>query len=62
VSRLAEPLPDTDPTQAESAAIINRAMEKLILRCPQQYLWGYHRYKQPRAGQPAARAGVRDEE
>jgi KDO2-lipid IV(A) lauroyltransferase len=25
-------------------------MEGLIRQCPQQYLWGYHRYKQPRAG------------
>ena len=33
---------------AQSATVINRAMEQLIMRCPQQYLWGYHRYKQPR--------------
>jgi KDO2-lipid IV(A) lauroyltransferase len=36
--------------QAESAAIINRAMERLIRQCPAQYLWGYHRYKTPRSG------------
>ena len=47
VSELAEPLPH-DPVAA--AAAINRAMEHLILQCPQQYLWGYHRYKQPRSG------------
>jgi Kdo2-lipid IVA lauroyltransferase/acyltransferase len=41
-----EVLPD-DPVEA--AAAINRAMEGLILQCPQQYLWGYNRYKQPRA-------------
>jgi len=40
---------------AESAALINRAMERLILQCPQQYLWAYNRYKAPRA-QPAAAA------
>ncbi|HJW11234.1 MAG TPA: lysophospholipid acyltransferase family protein, partial [Albitalea sp.] len=34
--------------QAESAAAINRAMERLILQRPQQYLWGYDRYKAPR--------------
>jgi KDO2-lipid IV(A) lauroyltransferase len=28
--------------------VINRAMQRLILQCPQQYLWGYARYKQPR--------------
>ena len=46
-----EPLNESLPTQAEagvqSAAIINRAMEQLIRLCPQQYLWGYHRYKAP---------------
>ena len=45
-----EPLPADPQAQAESAAVINRAMERLILQCPQQYLWGYHRYKQPREG------------
>ena len=49
VSALGETLPTIDATQAESAAVINRAMERLILQCPQQYLWGYNRYKQPRA-------------
>ncbi len=33
---------------AESAAVINQAIESLIRQCPQQYLWGYHRYKTPR--------------
>jgi KDO2-lipid IV(A) lauroyltransferase len=27
---------------------INQAMERLILTRPEQYLWGYARYKQPR--------------
>jgi len=31
----------------EDAARINRAMEQLILRCPEQYLWSYNRYKTP---------------
>jgi len=35
--------------QTECAAVINRAMEFLIRQCPEQYLWGYHRYKAPRA-------------
>ena len=47
LSRLAEPLPRDD--EAGQAAVINRAMETLIRQCPQQYLWGYNRYKQPRA-------------
>ena len=45
VSELGEPLP-ADP--AAAAAAVNRAMERLILQCPGQYLWGYHRYKSPR--------------
>jgi len=36
----------------QDAARINRAMEQLILRCPEQYLWSYNRYKVP-AGVPA---------
>jgi KDO2-lipid IV(A) lauroyltransferase len=47
VSKLSESLgPIDDP--AQSAAVINRAMEQLVMQCPQQYMWGYHRYKQPR--------------
>jgi Kdo2-lipid IVA lauroyltransferase/acyltransferase len=38
---------------AQAAAQINAAMEGLIRECPQQYLWGYARYKQPRADLPA---------
>jgi Kdo2-lipid IVA lauroyltransferase/acyltransferase len=44
---LAEPLPPQD--DEGQAAVINRAMEGLILQCPQQYLWGYNRYKGPRS-------------
>jgi Kdo2-lipid IVA lauroyltransferase/acyltransferase len=40
-----DPLP-ADPESA--AAAINRAMEGLIQQAPEQYLWGYARYKQPR--------------
>ncbi len=31
----------------EQASAINRAMERLIARCPAQYFWSYNRYKQP---------------
>ena len=52
LSRLAEPLPlqggDAQALQAAQAAVINRAMEALIRQCPQQYLWGYNRFKRPR--------------
>jgi KDO2-lipid IV(A) lauroyltransferase len=45
VQPLRAPLP-TDAAQAAGA--INQEMEALIRQCPQQYLWGYARYKQPR--------------
>lgn len=51
LSTLAEPLP-ADGVAAEEAAAVNRAMEALIRRCPQQYLWGYDRFKSPRALAP----------
>ncbi|MCH7343100.1 lysophospholipid acyltransferase family protein [Pelomonas sp. CA6] len=38
--------PETSPEEA--AARINAAMEALIRQSPQQYLWGYNRYKPPR--------------
>lgn len=38
---------DKDPTVA--AGQINQAMEQLIRQSPQQYLWGYARYKAPKA-------------
>ncbi len=31
-----------------AAAQVNAAMEALVRECPQQYLWGYARYKAPR--------------
>jgi KDO2-lipid IV(A) lauroyltransferase len=34
---------------AQSAAAVNRLMEEMIMQAPEQYLWGYNRYKQPRA-------------
>ena len=46
--RLAEPLP-RDPQAL--ATHINSAMETLIRRFPEQYLWSYNRYKVP-AGAP----------
>ena len=48
---LLAPLAD-DPLQA--AAQVNAEMQRLIRECPQQYLWGYARYKRPTRGTPAA--------
>ena len=44
-----EPLPAPLDAALEAAVgQINQAMEQVIRQCPQQYLWGYGRYKQPR--------------
>ncbi|HEU0229276.1 MAG TPA: lysophospholipid acyltransferase family protein [Burkholderiaceae bacterium] len=49
VVRLPEPLP-ADPDH--QAALVNQTMEALIRRMPDQYLWGYNRYKQPKGAPP----------
>lgn len=49
------PLPQALSDNALAAASqINAAMELLITKCPEQYLWGYARYKQPRHEQNTA--------
>ncbi|HZF81585.1 MAG TPA: lysophospholipid acyltransferase family protein [Rubrivivax sp.] len=49
------PVPIPEQAADEAAALaINRSMEAVILRKPSQYLWGYHRYKQPRQAEAAA--------
>lgn len=50
--RLPEPLPDTPEALA---AAINQAMETLIRRFPEQYLWSYNRYKEPGDAPPPPR-------
>lgn len=37
-----------NPDLNTAVAQLNQAMERLIRRCPTQYLWGYGRFKQPR--------------
>ncbi len=53
-----EPLPAPLSADMDQALLqINQAMEHLIRQCPEQYLWGYGRYKQPRGdAAPAAPA------
>ena len=49
-------MPPSEPvtgTLEARAAGINREMERLILQCPEQYLWGYNRYKRRRGTDPA---------
>ena len=51
----AEPVPQPLDADLETAVRqVNEAMEHVIRQCPGQYLWGYGRYKQPRADAPAA--------
>ena len=44
------PLPPAKPGESTTRRI-NRALEELVAQCPEQYLWGYNRYKIP-AGAP----------
>jgi len=39
-------------TLEERVGQINRELEQLILECPEQYLWGYNRYKVPAGAMP----------
>lgn len=45
VSAFDEAIPSSAASAENAAAVINRAMERLIRQCPQQYLWSYDRYK-----------------
>jgi Kdo2-lipid IVA lauroyltransferase/acyltransferase len=45
---LPAPAIPADASNEAAAALVNEAMEGLIRCAPGQYLWGYHRYKQPR--------------
>jgi Kdo2-lipid IVA lauroyltransferase/acyltransferase len=43
-----------------SALAINAAMEQLIMSCPEQYLWGYNRYKGPKSEMLTSRQTAKD--
>lgn len=49
------PLAPAQPGES-GARRINRAIEDAIRDCPEQYLWGYNRYKSPRGAPPRPRA------
>lgn len=42
-------LPRLPADEAAAARVLNAAQEKIIRRCPEQYLWSYNRYKRPTA-------------
>ena len=43
-------LNQTDISPEQAALLMNQAIEHMVLSRPDQYLWGYARDKQPRAG------------
>ena len=45
------PYPEAHP-QENPVRRLNRALEALVRECPEQYLWGYNRYKTPRGARP----------
>jgi KDO2-lipid IV(A) lauroyltransferase len=54
--KLEQPLPDDD---IAAATIINQEMEAMIAQMPEQYLWGYNRYKAPKNKKTQERAANR---
>ncbi len=46
------PLIDARPDES-AARRVNRALEEAVRACPEQYLWGYNRYKRPSDAPPA---------
>ena len=45
------PYPEAHPRE-KPIRRLNRALEALVRECPEQYLWGYNRYKTPRGARP----------
>jgi KDO2-lipid IV(A) lauroyltransferase len=54
VFRLQAPTEPLSGALEADVATINREVERIILQCPQQYLWGYNRYMQSRHEREAA--------
>jgi Kdo2-lipid IVA lauroyltransferase/acyltransferase len=52
-SIVVHPLPPAKPGESATRRM-NRALEELIAECPEQYLWGYNRYKIPVGAKPPA--------
>ncbi|HEX9397478.1 MAG TPA: lysophospholipid acyltransferase family protein [Burkholderiales bacterium] len=45
------PFPKKDSSETATRRL-NRALEELVGECPEQYLWGYNRYKTPAGAAP----------
>jgi len=49
---------DGDLAGPEGTALLNAAIERVVRRCPEQYLWSYNRYKAPRRAPPRPEEAV----
>lgn len=59
VFRISKPTEALEGDLETRCATMNREIERLILQCPGQYIWGYNRYKKPRGARaPAAEQGA----
>jgi KDO2-lipid IV(A) lauroyltransferase len=45
------PFPGIVPGESATRRV-NRGLEALVRECPEQYLWGYNRYKTPKGARP----------
>lgn len=52
IVRISEPVETIAGPLDTRCMTINREIERLILACPSQYLWGYNRYKRPKGVPP----------
>jgi KDO2-lipid IV(A) lauroyltransferase len=50
-SILVQPFAPARPGESATRRL-NRALEELVALCPEQYLWGYNRYKTPKGATP----------
>ena len=50
--RLFAPAAALEGDLMQRAAQLNRELEALVRQCPEQYLWGYNRYKVPAGAEP----------
>lgn len=49
---VSEPVEAIEGDTETRCAVLNREIERLVLKCPEQYLWGYNRYKVPKGVAP----------
>ena len=50
LARILEGVQQLPDDRREAALRLNQGIEDLVRTCPEQYLWGYNRYKRPAGG------------